>query len=126
MIEALTPPPIPDHFRNQNANELPGKTPMHPLQIYLKKLGETQAKRQYDMNALLYGHGFADKLEDDRKIMENVAVTYTSYSKPSNLGMDLITGNIDELDFNDSFAPNGMSSSLEFDSHEIQEKRFFQ
>lgn len=118
----LPPEPV-DMMREGLPNLRHGTIHTHPLEQKLKEQVLNKNKNEYEMTAALFGFGFADHLKVEREIIQKSRVAYTGYKFPTTLGLELHDGTIDDLDYEDMFAPNGMSSNLRIDVVEVQEKR---
>jgi len=120
----VAPEPV-DRIREGMPNLRHGTSHLHPLEIQIKNYYHDEAKNDGFSTSALFGKGFADHLKRERRIISSTEIAYLPTKRPNKLGLEISTGDIDELDFCDMFAPNGMRHDLEFDSHQIQEKRFF-
>lgn len=121
----VLPPEPTDMIREGLPNLRHGKIHQHPLEVALKENALKKNKNEYEMTAALFGYGFADHLKVEREIIQKSRVAYTGTKLPTSLGLELHDGSIDDLDFEDMFAPNGMSSNLHIDVVEVNERRFF-
>lgn len=124
MCAFVEPLPIPDHFRN-----LPGSThkkmsDMHPLEIHLRELKQSQDQTQYDTNKAIYGIGFADHLLAMQDVISSTEIVYTTTHHPSHIGTEIFTGKINQIDLPDKFTPNGFRSDVEYEPHTLNEQRF--
>ena len=125
MYEQMIPPE-PTDVMTQGLRKLRhGTVNMHPLEVLLKDRRATEEEREFNSTAALFGIGFANHLKKERSIIRRTHVAFTGTAGPSQLGMEISTGDIDEVDFQDMFAPPGMVAGFEVDPHEIQERRFF-
>lgn len=125
MYQQFVPRDPIDRIREGMPNLRHGTKHCHPLEIELKNNYENEIKMEYFSTAALFGSGFANHIQKERKVIASTEIAYQATRKPNKLGLEISTGDIDEIDFVDMFAPNGMRSDLEFDTHEIHEKRFF-
>ena len=125
MYEQMMPPKPTDVMTVGLPKLRHGAIHTHPLEVQLKERMATQEEREYNTTAALFGLGFADHLKMERNIIKRTQVAFTGVRPPSNLGLDIATGDIDDIDFADMFAPPGMVPGVEADPHELQERRFF-
>jgi hypothetical protein len=102
-----------------------GPVNRHPLDVHLEKTAAAGDSAIYREATLLYGLGFADHLKRQRDVIQQSMINYTGTKLPDNLGLEVLTGEIDETDLPDMFEPNGSVAGLEFDPHDVQERRFF-
>ena len=125
MYEQMVPPEPHDVMHDGLRKMRHGTVNMHPLEVILKERSKTQEEREYNSTAALFGIGFANHLKRERQIIRATQVAFTGTTGPSNLGLEIATGDIDEVDFVDMFEPSGMVPGFEADPHELQERRFF-
>ena len=120
----LLPPSIPDILRGDHSIEKESHN-KHPLEKKLVQMIQNEPIIQFKQTAALFGIGFAKELDAQREIIVSSQTTHTSFTRPSGLALQVFTGQIDDIDFQDTFAPDGMRSNYEVDCHEIQELRIF-
>lgn len=123
MYEQWIPEEPVDRLREGLPNLRHGSVNQHPLEIAIEERRKTQFKDKFDELALLYGEGFANHEKMLYKLIKSTQIGFRTYERPDDLAIEVFTGDIDDVDFNDMFAPNGMRADIEFDPHEIQEKR---
>ena len=125
MYQQMLPPEPADVMRDGPRQLRRGKINMHPLEVMLRESMATGEEREYNATAALFGIGFAEHLKQERSIIRRTQVAFHGTAPPSNLGIEVSTGDIDEIDYCDLFDPPGMVPGFEVDSHEIHERRFF-
>jgi hypothetical protein len=125
MTEQVLPPPPVDVMRAGLPNLRHGRAYEHPLQHRLKRSIGERDENDYSRIALTFGLGLADHLMAEREIIKRPQNAMTGLLDPSNLSLEISTGDIDELTFADMFAPAATRRAVLIDPHEFQERRFF-
>jgi hypothetical protein len=121
MYDEFIPPPPPDVIRDGLPNLRHGRVHQHPLEEKLRKTIGDRLEAEYDQAASLFGLGFAQHLRTERQIiMQSQQTTPSAFEMP-NLGMELSTGDIDELDFCDLFDAVPWLP-VDYDPHAVREK----
>ncbi|KAH0787157.1 proteasome maturation protein [Histomonas meleagridis] len=120
MYEEMIPPMPIDVMREGLPNLRHGKINEHPLEVHLKKIASNSEDQDFKSTAALFGIGFANHLKMERKIVTSTQAAYNG----CNLGLELQTGDIDDIDFADVFEPQ-QSATINYEPHEFQEIRFF-
>ncbi|KAK8891878.1 hypothetical protein M9Y10_029100 [Tritrichomonas musculus] len=121
VYEQFVPPPPIDTIRDGLPNLRHGTVEMHPLEVHLKKLANEEVDTDFENTANLFGIGFAKELKQIRKIVDNTLLMYNG----CDLGHELVTGEIDDIDFKDMFEPNQIRYDIKYDHSVELEKRVF-
>lgn len=121
MYEQMVPPPHIDVMRDGLPNLRHGTKDMHPLEVHLKKLAKEEDDTEFQNTAALFGLGFAKELKLVRKIVDGTTLMFNG----CDLGHDLVTGKIDDIDFDDIFTPIQPHVELSYNPHIELEKRVF-
>lgn len=120
----IAPEPI-DRIRNGLPNLRHGNINHHPLELALKEADQENNKDEYFALAALYGQGYAEMIKRERKMIAKTEIAHRGFSAPNRLGLEIATGEIDDIDFGDMFVPEHQYLEEEIDPHDIQERRFF-
>lgn len=123
MYDQFMPHEPVDRLREGLPNLRHGTINQHPLEILIQENAKIATKNEFATLSAMFGKGFADHIRLERKAIKHSQTAFRTHERPSNLGMEISTGEIDDLDFCDMFAPNGQNADIEFDPHEIQEIR---
>ncbi|OHT14773.1 hypothetical protein TRFO_03059 [Tritrichomonas foetus] len=121
MYEQMVPPAPVDRIRDGLPNLRHGTVGMHPLEVHLKELANTENKTEYQTTSALFGIGFANELKTMQKIVDGNNLMFNG----CDLGHDLVTGEIDDIDFGDIFQPTQQRVEIDYNPHIELEKRVF-
>jgi hypothetical protein len=105
MYDELVPPLPRDLLREGLPNLRHGRVHQHPLEQKLRKTIGERLELEYSQAASVFGLGFAELLRTEREIIQRSQRTTPSAFEMPNLGMEVSTGDIDEVDFCDLFDP---------------------
>ena len=120
-LYSQTLPPAPHNYLHDGLRNLRhGTMNEHPLETHIRQLTSSKNNEEFKETAALFGIGFAKQMKHQRKQMEMAIPSFES-----ELGYELQTGEIDDLDFEDMFDGNNSVAEVQCDPHEIQEIRFF-
>jgi hypothetical protein len=121
MYDEFVPPPPVDLLRDGLPNLRHGRVHQHPLEQKLRKTIGERLEVEYGQAASLFGLGFAEHLRTEREvILRSQRTTPLAFEMP-NLGLEISTGDIDEVDFTDLFDPVP-SLPLDYDPHMVREE----
>jgi hypothetical protein len=126
MYEQVLPPEPPRVLSEGLPNLRHGRVHQHPLEQQLRKAIGERDDRDFQEAALLFGAGFADYLRFERETLRRSQNMVAGLVDPSNLSMDISTGDIDEVDFCDMFPPAAARRAMLVDPHDWQERRIFE
>lgn len=124
MYEQFVPPAPHDLLREGIPNLRHGTVNVHPIELMYREQQNDDIKYDYFATAAIYGTGFADHLKKEREVIKRTEIAYKSTQRPNTLGLEISTGEIDDLDFPDMFAPNGQRDDIDIDVHEVLESHF--
>ena len=96
----------------------------HPIELAMEQEEDEKKKLDYYALSSIYGKGFAQMIKREYDIVKNAQCAYKSTQRPESMGLEFVTGDIDDLDFPDMFAPNGQRDDIDFDVHEVLENHF--
>ena len=115
-------------FQPRDIRERPnlrhGTINIHPLELGAQEEDDVKRKIDYYALASIFGKGYADIRKREYEIVKNAQCAYKATQRPENIGLEILTGDIDDLDFPDMFAPNGQRDDIAFDVHEVLENHF--
>lgn len=121
VYEQMVPPPPIDTIRDGLPNLRHGTIEMHPLEVQLKKAANEEVNTDFQHTAALFGIGFAKEMKLSRKFVDNPNLMFNG----CDLGHELATGTLDDIDFEDIFDANQIRYDLKYDPHTELEKRVF-
>jgi hypothetical protein len=125
MNDAVLPPAPADLMRDGLPNLRHGRIHQHPLEQQLRRAVGDRDGQDFARAAAGFGLGFAEHLHHERGLIRWSQDMAAGLVDPSNLCMEISTGDIDDIGFADMFAPPTMRQVLVCDPHELQERRFF-
>jgi hypothetical protein len=100
--EVIVPEPR-DLLRDGLPNLRHGRIHQHPLEQKLRKTIGERLEVEYAQASALFGLGFAEHLRAEREIILRSQRSIPFAFEAPNLGIELSTGDIDEVDFCDLF-----------------------
>jgi hypothetical protein len=122
---SFEPPELHDPMTEGLRPILHGTVHLHPLDVKLRQTAGDREERLFRETAAFYGLGFAEHLKRERAIIRRSMVNCTGTKQAENIHWELVNDELDDIDFEDMFEPNGAVAGLEFDPHVLQERRFF-
>jgi hypothetical protein len=126
MSDQVLPPDPRDVLSAGLPNLRHGRIHQHPVEHQLSKAMGERDDREFQEATLLFGAGFADYLRFERETIRRSQNMVAGLVDPSDLSMEISTGDIDEVDFCDMFAPSATRQAMIVDPHEWQERRVFE
>lgn len=121
LYSQALPPAMHDYMRDGLPNLRHGAVGEHPLETRIRRLTAAKQNEEFKETAALFGLGFAKQLRNQRRLMERAGPPFGR-----DLGVELQTGDIDDIDFEDMFDGNDTTVAAQLDPHEMQESRFFE
>jgi hypothetical protein len=125
MYDAVLAPAPADLMRDGLPNLRHGRIHQHPLEHKLRRAVGERDGQDFDRAAAGFGLGFAEHLRHERDLIRRSQDMAIGLVGPSNLCMEISTGDIDDIGFADMFEPPEMRQVLTCDPHELQQRRFF-
>ena len=101
-----------------------GSINIHPIELIADDEADEANKLDYNILAATFGTAYADIMKQQYDIIKRSQSAYTNSKRPSNISLDILTGDIDDIDFPDMFAPDGQRDDVDIDVSEILEKHF--